>query len=229
MQIVKEYIAGITPQNLSLLPHDNWEAIRLGANGRGFVSDAIMNAYAIREQYIARVGFPIYTEETVATLVKFLKDKRVFDVGSGSGFLSAVLGINFIEVRAIDSDITTYSSGKRKNGSNWDYIYRKDVSSDAVDYLKTANKHGIPPDVIIMCWPDYQKTFARDILKAMKPNQILIYQGEGSWGCTGDEEFHDMLNNPKIVTELDYMSEKLNSTHAQFEGIHDYWYVYKKV
>ena len=62
----------------------------------------------------------------------------------------------------------------------------------------------------------------------MVKGQILIYQGEGKYGCTGNDEFHDIITNAKLFSYKKAMSNKLNKTHVNFASIHDRWYIYKK-
>ena len=60
----------------------------------------------------------------------------------------------------------------------------------------------------------------------MKSGQYLIYQGEGCGGCTADENFFRELEEK--FQYFPRISSKLNDFHTQFEGIHDWWEIYRK-
>lgn len=53
-----------------------------------------------------------------------------------------------------------------------------------------AQKHS--DRTLFLCWPPYAEALATDALLAYE-GKTLIYVGEGSYGCTGDQEFHELL------------------------------------
>lgn len=228
MMSVQEYINQLSPDNVKLLPADEWKsALCVGMYPQPFDPEAWDQRRLLRDSYINKIGFVIYTEEVINVLSSLLKTKKVVEVGSGSGFLSRVLSSYGITVVAVDNNKSIYVMS-RTEGNRWGQIYQQDITKDAVTYLKKVNKDA-PPDVIIMCWPDYDSPFAHKIAKAMLPGQILIYQGEGHYGCTGDDSFHDFVDDDTLWESQQEIADQLNEHHVQFEGIHDRWYVYKKL
>ena len=80
------------------------------------------------------------------------------------------------------------------------------------------------PDVVILSWPDYDTSFASQILEKMKPGQTLIYIGEGYGGCTGDDNFFNLLEEKTSLNNE--ITEKLQEHSLSWSGVHDTWYVY---
>lgn len=54
--------------------------------------------------------------------------------------------------------------------------------------------------VLFLNWPPYNEPMAANSLKAFQGNKV-IYVGEGYGGCTGDDCFHDILNNAWQIVE----------------------------
>ena len=230
MQVIKDYLDSITAEEIKLLPCADWRKVLDGniftQKSKGY---SYQDVYTLRDEYIRKIGFPIYTQETVDTLIEYLDNKKVLEVGSGSGFLAKILSLSGINMTAVDNKASVYIMGEIED-THWGCVYKNDFNNDAIQHLKIYNAfHPSPPsyDVVMMCWPDYRSNFASDIAKLIIPGQTLIYQGEGSGGCTGNEEFHDLvMHSPNLFKLQEEISDKLNETHAQFSGIHDYWSVY---
>ena len=66
----------------------------------------------------------------------------------------------------------------------------------------------------------FDTSFASDCLKNYKGND-LIYIGEGSGGCTGDEQFFELLD-----AEWDGVDNDVNI--PKYEGLHDYLYYFRR-
>lgn len=164
------------------------------------------------------MGFPILTQECVFTLAKFLEGKRVIDVGCGSGYLTYHLKNCGVDIVGVDNYSSSYAHGTMGRAK---YIHNINCDAKDIDYSKY--------DVIILSWPDYNTTFAYEIISKLEPGQIIIYQGESWGGCTGDDYFHDFLNSTDRVIELEDVSNSLFEGHVRFSGIHDNWYVYQLV
>lgn len=191
--------------NGSCIPKQHWQELMAEATN-------FMDTYALRNEYVNHVGYSICTKETLATLTTYLRDKQVLDLGSGSGYLSSLLSQSQVDVHAIDNDST----------HKFQQVFQRDSTSDVLGYLA---EHGDYTDVIVS-WPPYNSSFGHSILTLLKPGTTVWYLGEGPGGCCADDQFFDALDNDYLY--LDVPSQKLNSDHLQFSGIHDYWQVYRK-
>lgn len=171
------------------------------------------DSYDVRCRYTSRIGWFILTTEVKEVLVNFLKSKRVLEVGSGTGYFAAHMKQGGVEdYNAVDIWDPQY----------WDERTTRyfGIDGDSLDYIDNSY------DVIVMNWPPYADPFAHQVVKRMSKGQVLIYNGEGYGGCTGDNEFFNYLyEHFTLMKELD---EKLNDHHISFPNIYDQWWVYVK-
>lgn len=171
-----------------------------------------------REKYLPRYGHVLLSRECVDALVKLLKGRRVLDVCAGGGFLAHTLANEGVEVEA--SDI--YPPGPESPA--WDSRTRWKV-----DF--TGSSLNLPLqdyDVLLMVWPDHSDPFADQVAAAMRPGQLLVFQGEGKGTSTASDEFYDRVAGEGWRL-LRNETEALNCGHVQFQGIHDYWYVLERI
>lgn len=167
--------------------------------------------FDIRSKFIPNYGFVILPTETISLLAEILKGKKALDVGAGAGYLSNLLALRGVDITAIDNFSYLEKQGYYFAGTNKNII-NQDVKDHPVEKY----------DVVILSWPhDGMET-----LNKMVSGQILIYQGESCGGCTGSEEFHDVINDESQFLEIKH---DLNKYHLQFDGIHDNWYFYRKI
>lgn len=170
-----------------------------------------VHAWETREAYIPRYGFVILTTEVISRLAGFMRGKCVLDSGAGSGYLSHCLRNRGINVTAIDNWSGSYARwGSFKN------VGSKVINCDVRDHDVSQY------DVIVLSWPhDGMETLSK-----MVSGQYLVYQGESWGGATGSDEFFATLDEPDQFEEID--AAFLNEYAMQFDGMHDYWNIYKK-
>lgn len=171
------------------------------------------DSYQVRCRYTGRIGWFILTTEVKEVLVNFLKGKSVLEVGSGTGYFAAHMKQGGVgDYNAVDI---------------WDPFYWDEgttryfgIDGDSLDYIDNSY------DVIVMNWPPYNEPFAHQVVKKMSKGQVLIFEGEGSGGCTGDDDFFNYLD--EHFTPMKELDDELNEHHIRFPGINDYWWVYVK-
>lgn len=171
--------------------------------------------YTIRQYYIKHFGFTLINEDFLYDISDYLKDKKVVEIGAGTGFLSKKLNDNGIQITAVDqvaSDANSY--GFQKN-------HFPIFIDSGEEYLKTVGKSF---DTVLLSWPNYDTPFATSILQSMSQGQELIYIGEGYGGCTADDSFWDLLETKASPNEK--ATQKLKRHFASFPGIHDRPYVF---
>jgi len=164
-----------------------------------------------RDYYIKSFGYVLISEAIIKILSNICKDKSVLDIGSGSGWLSYRLEQSGIDITALDNN-SSHRPSK---------IWKLDIETNALTFDISSW------DIIILSWPLYDDPFGYNILQKILDNQMLIYQGERSGGCTGDDNFHTYLNDN--FTEDERLSDELNKEHLQFFGLHDWWFVYNRI
>lgn len=176
-------------------------------------SDISFHLQLLRNEYNKKYGFFLISEDFLSTSSLLLKNKRVLEVGAGSGFLSYCLQKNGIDITAIDLKVKNNNYGFEKN-------YTNIIQANASDYLSKYNHY----DTIIMSWPNYQTSFAHDVLSKMKSGQRLIYIGEGYGGCTANDDFFDLLSS-KVNIDAE-QTKLLQKNSYSWPCIHDNIEVY---
>lgn len=176
--------------------------------------------YFQRAQYIKEFGFCLLTAECLVILANLFKDKRVLEAGSGSGWLTDQLARRGADI--IAADWTDYrESNIDSRGYQIRTVFRLDHHGDAVSLLPGQF------DIILMVYPNFNKPFAENVANAMKPGQILVFEGEGKGGCTASDEFFEVLD-----TNFEFMHDEtaaLNEHHRTFPCMSDWWRVLRKI
>lgn len=179
------------------------------------VGSSIGDSWDTRTQHTRQLGWFVLTKEVAEILGDFIKGSRVVEVFAGTGYLAQKLrersGLTRQEYRAYD-------------------VYRGYAYDQRFPGVTIKNAFMAPikqADIVIMTWPCYDNNHASRIVKKMVPGQCLIYNGESCGGCTGDDEFFEVLEEK--FTLLEGLSDRLDDHHYQFFGIHDRWAIYQKV
>ncbi len=158
-----------------------------------------------------RFGYPILSTMLLNQLKEICKGKKVIDVGCGSGWLCHQLQLMGVNTIGVDISIG--------DESPFTHSYLNIIKEDAVEYLK-KNQF----DIVIMSFPDYNTQFAFDILSILNSNQKLIYIGEQIGGCTGNNNFFNLLELKASLNKED--SNKLSKYNLPWICMKDNWYVY---
>lgn len=159
-------------------------------------------------------SWPVLTLEVAAILANYIGSSKTLDAGAGTGFISAHLKRLGVNITASDIGGAAFAD----YGMN--QVYVRDHEGDSLLLL--------PGDfqTVLLSWPPYDDSFGYSVISKMKPGTVLIYNGEGYGGCTGDDAFHYCLEVEFVLIED--ITESLNQNHHRFHGIHDRWSVYKK-
>lgn len=181
--------------------------------------------YWLFQIYKHEFGFVLPSNELMDRLVLILRREigvngRVLDAGSGSGFMSKELcrrGVNAFAVDRCD-----YENKAREFGYPLINVYQRDALGDAVHHV--SKQFG----AVLLTWPPYDRFFAFDIAKAMHPGQLLIFEGEGAGGCTGDDQFFEYVSDGDQWLALKSLSDQLNAVHVTFATQHDHWSIWRK-
>ena len=173
-----------------------------------------------RRRYRREFGFCLFTAECILFLAVLCKDKKVLEAGSGSGWLADQLAQREVQITA--ADCTDYrQSGARIRGYPMRSVFRLDHYGDAVALLPGCF------DVVLLVWPNFNKPFAEHIALAMRPGQIMIFEGEKKGGCTATDAFFNLLSTSFECLTVE--TRVLNEHHRAFPGLHDQWQILRKV
>ncbi len=148
---------------------------------------------------------------------------RIVEIGAGNGYWAWML-------TQYGCDVIAYDIAPTEN--DWVHGSHYPVLEGGTE------KAALHPDrALMLCWPPHSDPMAFDALSAYQ-GDTLIYIGESSGGCTGDENFFRRLGCTLTWVDEDgeyrdvtpssewTLLQKLNI--PQWEGIHDAVYVYQR-
>ncbi len=158
--------------------------------------------YKARNRCVQKFGFAVPTEEAVRKIVKHAA-KGVIELGAGTGYWASLLSLH-VSVEAYDPEPGGSLKSPYHFWKSWFDVERGD---------HTLLKDRLEKDkALMLCWPDYDVDWSAQAVELFKGNTI-IYIGEGSMGCTGNDRFHGLL--------YDHWKEVDGCWLPQWPGIHD--------
>jgi hypothetical protein len=153
-----------------------------------------------RDTFIERFGFAVPTPPAIKAISQFVGQRKVLEVGAGTGLWARLLSDAGVVVTAVDDWSGKYNK-PMKVGTHYPI--------ERVDGIEAVKRH--EHKALLLCWPDYDDPIAAAALKAFCGDR-LVYIGEGESGCTGDDRFHKMLRHWELVQSI---------ALPQWPGIHD--------
>lgn len=173
----------------------------------------------IRNSYITNYGFSIITKELIDELKEFIGDRKVLEVMGGNGYLSRCLHEAGVDIICTDTNEWATSKKVSSRYQNWVNTWYPIEQLDAVEAIEKYNDR----DVVIMSWPPYCEPTDVDVLnECLWRGKTLIYIGEGEGGCTGTDQFFE------IVDDLGDKGKVRHNLYSgttfdmlQFFGMHD--------
>lgn len=160
--------------------------------------------YSKRRDFVLKYAFAIPDDEAIEKIAKF---SPILELGAGAGYWAMLLRQAGAEVLAVDKRKPTH--GMRR--ALWSPV---GVTTSAA---KKAAKHSRTHS-LMFCWPSMDD-WCEKALEAYT-GQHVIYIGEGKGGCTGTDDFHDILDN--LYEQIDYQ------WIPQWDGIHDQLTIYRR-
>ncbi|KKN50718.1 hypothetical protein LCGC14_0629790 [marine sediment metagenome] len=203
-----------------------WEDIE----EKGPKDDKPISPYLPEEEYLTNLrrkdtfrteyGWSVPTKKAIQKLKSFIGNEKVLEVGAGKGLWAKLMqdtGISITPTDLYAGQETPYLSGKS---------FTEVQQMDASDAINRFSDH----TVLFLNWPPYDSPMADEALKTFRGNKV-IYVGEGSSGCTGDDCFHNQLGRewkmvdaaciPEDPYSEDWKRQDTKINIPQWEGIHD--------
>lgn len=187
----------------------------------------IFTGHKYREEFNRNFGWSVPTLDVINQLKEFIGNDQVLEVGAGKGTWAKLMQDAGIQVTPTDlfsgrpHDNPDEPSRINEDNQYWKKEYIEDeglevdrntftpvYKMDAEQAVKTFGDH----TVLFLNWPPYDNPMANNAIQNFSGNKI-IYIGEGMGGCTGDDCFHNNLENE--WTEVDQLCI------PQWPGIHD--------
>lgn len=171
--------------------------------------------YNLRTKLVKQYSWAIPNDKALDAIAR---RGPIIEVGAGTGYWASLLAARGVDVRAFDSS-------PMRNGKNPYIDTGKDAWGHAmqtwfpVEQGQATVAARFPHRTLFLCWPPYATGMASTALQAYRGNTV-IFVGEGYGGCTGDNEFHDML---------DERFEEVECIHIpRWASINDYLTVWKR-
>lgn len=131
------------------------------------------------------INWGLPSDECFDKIKTLVGSKTILEIGSGWGFWAMMLRLKGCDVIATDDYSWMKVCIEEKKFTNVEQIASADVFSQNRSEINNA-------EVLLLVWPEYKSPMAYDALRYFK-GDLVIYVGEDEDGCTGCENFHDML------------------------------------
>jgi hypothetical protein len=153
--------------------------------------------FEMRKTLVQRYARAVPNEEAIRTLVQ---PSPIVEMGAGTGYWAWL-------ARRAGADVVCYDMSPPNN------THISIIQEEPVEVARHQDR------TLFLCWPPYDTPMAYEALISYKGSTV-IYVGEGYGGCTGDDAFHEKLENEwEEVQEIDI---------PQWHGLRDHMWVYKK-
>lgn len=209
----------IKAYSLGEMPRKEVEELLQGDFAKSFID---------RRSFTKNFAWSVPCKEAVDAIKKYAREP-LYDVLAGTGYWAKILkkaGINVIA-----SDIHKILN-KNFYHQNREYADDKNISNlvkikkekilrrNALKVGYDISRKRLKGD-IFLSWPPYDNPLAYELAKIIPSGTRIFYIGEGSGGCTGNDDFHKYLCNK--FKELKIVAL------PTFQGIHDVLFIYEKL
>jgi hypothetical protein len=157
----------------------------------------------------ARFSWSIPSPGDMRWLARLLDGRGVVEIGAGSGYWAWQMVQVGIDVLAYDPNLP---------GPDNRYV-KHELFHPVLPGDDRMAAH-YPDRALLLCWPPYSDSTAADALRAYG-GDLLVYIGEPEGGCTGDDEFHKLLDS-------EWDEAGASPFHVTWSGIHCYMTAYRR-
>lgn len=161
------------------------------------------SSFTARSTSVREFGFAIPCLPALELIRKW-SPHGVIEIGAGGGYWASRLTLlGCRPVFAFDR------SGVKKN---W-YGFKRQWHPVALqDHRIVRHFPGAERMTLFICWPTYEEAWAAEALRMFR-GSVVAYVGEGPGGCTGDDQFHELL--------YEGWEEVAEYSIPQWGGMHD--------
>ena len=171
-------------------------------------SHSLVENWEKREDFRSGTSWHIPTKELVASLVEY---SPMVSVGSGFAYTESLAIKEGADI--ISTDLSPDSNNHWCRDGKFYCDVEKIKADEAVKKYKDRN--------VFMAWPPYDNPMAAEVVEAMEVGKYLVFVGEYHGGCTGDDNFFEILYaNFEEVSDL---------AIPNWPGIRDSCVIYKKI
>jgi len=157
-----------------------------------------------RAQLRRKYGYAIPNSTAIQALVKL---SPIIEIGAGNGYWAHLISKAGGKIQAFDRHI-------KNNPYKLENFYFPVQQGDEEILLQTPGSH-----TLLLCWPPFNQEMAAKALQNYLGDRF-VYIGEPAYGCTGDEAFHDMLEEKWIL--------KKTISIPRWPGLKDSLFIYNR-
>ncbi len=168
-----------------------------------------MNHWDARRECHKKYAYAVPTNRAIEAMAAY---SPLIEVGAGGGYWAWCLAAKGADIIVTDIAAPT---------DNPDWFARKEPWHEVLvmDGAEAVRIHS--SRALFLCWPMYDTAMAHEALEAyiQAGGHTLIYVGESQGGCTGDDAFHELVE--QALTEVNYVPL------PQWYGLHDNLWIYQ--
>lgn len=135
-----------------------------------------------RSSLVRKYSWAIPDEAALLTIMKYAP---LVEIGAGTGYWAALL-------RNRGANVIAYDANLAESGRNG-FIFKSEGWSEVLSGTESVAAYH-PDRTLFICWPPDKDPMAFRAVAKYK-GRTLIYIGEESPGCTGDDDFHRLIQN----------------------------------
>lgn len=132
-----------------------------------------------RSQAVGRYAWAVPNQEAIQAIAQH---GPIVEIGAGSGYWACLLSKAGVDVVAYDLHPPSTGENHYDHKTEW-FPVQEGGPEVAARYSDRS---------LLLCWPPYKSPMSYDCLKNYL-GRTVIYIGETPGGCTGSQEFHDLL------------------------------------
>ena len=176
--------------------------------------------YEARKNAVTHYAWSVPTEDAIRRIIEC---GPVVEIGAGSGYWASLIA-------QLGGDVVAFD--QYKPGENKDFPFEQGWFEVQEGGPEKAAEHS--DRALFLCWPPYNTSFAFECLKAYQ-GDTFVFVGEGSGGCTGDDDFFRLLGDhyswcdDEETSDIEALWEEVETvTIPRWEGINDYMTIYRR-
>jgi hypothetical protein len=170
------------------------------------LKSSAMFSYEERSSMARKYAWAIPSDEAIQKLVSL---SPVVEVGAGTGYWASLVSEAGCYIRAFDSAPPKFGTNKYNHTEPCFRVERGQANVTSRFTHRT----------LFLCWPPYDTGMATEAIRAYK-GKTVVFVGESQGGCTGNDEFHDMLRDRfNLVDSVEL---------PRWSGINDYMSVWNR-
>jgi hypothetical protein len=163
-------------------------------------SSFLTTEYKLRHEFVQKYTWAIPTEGALALLARY---SPIVEMGAGTGLWASMLAARGADVVAFDAEPPNIVKNHWHDRTEIFFPVQPGTPEVLANF---------PDRSLFLCWPPYNTAMASECLDYYR-GQHVLYIGEGKWGCTATDDFHETLENDFNMIEY--------TDIPQWNGIHD--------